>query len=167
MRDNVEGFRPRARAQAEELLQAIEAAERIIVSTIERECEALRSGRGLAAKALRTRLRDASRLYLNATRAARASVWTLEQILPGICDELEERRMAFASLLKVELAVLATERAVAGDKGLDFEHGDTLEAAASLSLKRGAAARKRPILAVIEEPNRRPARGRNGRQRAS
>jgi hypothetical protein len=166
MRDNVEEFRPRARAQAEELLQAIDAAERIIVSTIERECEALRSGRGLAAKALRTRLRDASRLYLNATRAARASLWTLEQILPGICDELEERRMIFASLLRVELAVLATERAVAGDRGLDFEPAENLEAAASLSLKRGPG-RKRPILAVIEEPHPRPARGRNGRQRAS
>jgi hypothetical protein len=167
MRVNVEGFRPRARAQAEELLQAIEAAEHIIVSTIERECEALRAGRALAAMALRTRLRDAAKLYLNASRAARASVWTLEQILPGICDRLEERRAAFASLLKVELAILATERAAASDTGLDFTPAAEMPAVATVSAKRQQETPRAPVLAVIEEPTPpRPARGRAARRQA-
>ena len=89
------------------------SAEGVIVSTIERECEALRAGRMLAAKALRLRLRDAAKLYLDVTRAARASIWTIEQLLPGTEVHLEQCRAAFAALLKVELAVLAAERAAA------------------------------------------------------
>ena len=120
MRGNVQNFRPQARAQADELLAAIEAAEHIIVGTIERECEALRAGRMLAARALHIRLRDAAKLYLDATRAARASIWTLEQIRPGICNRLEERRASFSALLQVELAVLAAERAASDDGELEF-----------------------------------------------
>ena len=115
MRGSVASFRAQAEAQAKELLQAIEAAEGVIVSTIERECEALRAGRMLAAKALRLRLRDAAKLYLHATRAARASLWTIEQLLPGTETQLRECRAAFAALLKVELAVLAAERAASGN----------------------------------------------------
>lgn len=106
-------LRAQAKAQVTELMRAVEAAEGVIVSTIERECEALRAGRLLAADALRTRLRDAATLYLNITRAARASLWTIEQTLPGTGDLLEERRAAFSALLKVEMGVLAAERAAA------------------------------------------------------
>ena len=116
MRGSVQSFRAQAEAQAEELLQAIEAAEGVIVSTIERECEALRAGQMLAANALRLRLRDAAKLYLNVTRAARASIWTIEQLLPGTHRHLHECRAAFAALLKVELAVLAAERAAAASE---------------------------------------------------
>ena len=109
----LEGLRARMIAQADALLDSIASAETIIVSTIERECEALRTGRMLAAEALHLRLLDAARLYLNATKAARASLWTLERVLPGIHHEFEERRLAFADLLQIELAVLAAERAAA------------------------------------------------------
>jgi vacuolar-type H+-ATPase subunit I/STV1 len=109
----VQSFRAQAEAQGKELLRSVEAAETVIVSTIERECEALRAGQMLAANALRIRLRDAASLYLNVIRAARASIWTLEQVLPGTRSSLEARRLAFASLLKVELAVLSAERTVA------------------------------------------------------
>jgi hypothetical protein len=111
MRGVVQSFRAQAEAQASELLRAIDMAEALIVSTIERECEALRAGRLLAAGALRLRLRDAAKLYLDATRAARASIWTIEALLPGTQNQLEQCRAAFAALLKVELAVLAAERA--------------------------------------------------------
>ena len=111
MRGVVQSFRAQAEAQASELLRAIDMAEALIVSTIERECEALRAGRFLAAGALRLRLRDAAKLYLDATRAARASIWTIEALLPGTQNQLEQCRAAFAALLKVELAVLAAERA--------------------------------------------------------
>ena len=112
MRDNDHGFRARALAQAEELIAAIASAETVIAETIERECEALRSGRILAAKALHMRVCDAARLYLQAMRAAQASIWTMDQVMPGCRRLLEDRRAAFSSVLKVELAVLATERAV-------------------------------------------------------
>jgi hypothetical protein len=123
-----EDFRAQAKAQVTELMRAVEAAEGVIVSTIERECEALRAGRLLAADALRTRLRDAATLYLNITRAARASLWTIEQTLPGTCDLLEERRAAFSALLKVEMGVLAAERA-ATESDLRFAQLDTGTAA--------------------------------------
>lgn len=112
---HMQGFRARATAQADEMLQAIALAEGIIVTTIERECEALRSGRMLAARALHLRLCDAARLYLAAARAARASIWTIERLMPGIAAALEERRADFAVLLRVELAVLAAERAALRD----------------------------------------------------
>jgi hypothetical protein len=128
MRADVQSFKAQAEAQAKELLKAIESAEGVIVSTIERECEALRAGRMLAADALRTRLRDAAWLYLNTTRAARAAMWTMEQILPGIDEMMEERRAAFAALLKIELSVLAAERA-ASATGLHFAAASALKKA--------------------------------------
>ena len=111
MSGHVQDFQTRARHQADELLQAIATAESIIITTIERECEALRTGRMLAAEALRVRLHDAARLYLHATKAARASLAVLGWLLPGIDKVFEERRAAFANVLQVELAVLAAERA--------------------------------------------------------
>jgi hypothetical protein len=119
MRANVQSYRAQAQAQANELLRAIEAAEGVIVSTVERECEALRAGRMLAANALRMRLKDAARLYLNLSRAARAALWTMDQIVPGTGNALAEQRAAFSALLRVELAVLAAERAAA-ESSLDF-----------------------------------------------
>ena len=112
----VQSFRSQAETQARELIRAIETAERVIVETIERECEALRAGRVLAADALRIRLCDASSLYLSLVRAARASIWTIEQVVPGSRADLEARRIAFSALLKVELAILAAERAVIGGR---------------------------------------------------
>jgi hypothetical protein len=141
MRAAVQSFRAQAQAQAKELLRAVEAAEGIIVSTIERECEALRAGRMLAANALRMRLHDAAKLYLNITRAARAAMWTVEQILPGTGELLEQRRAAFAALLRVELAVLAAERAAA-EPGLHFS--STGRALAKAEVKATAPVRTAP-----------------------
>lgn len=94
------------------LAAALASAEQLIISTIERECEALRTGRYLAASALRDRLSDAARLYLDTARAARASL-DLVAGGEGMAAELEERRKVFSALLRVELAVLAAERAAA------------------------------------------------------
>jgi hypothetical protein len=116
MDGSIRGFRARARADAEVLLEAIAAAEEVIVTTLERECEALRAGHLLAAKALHTRFCDATRLYLDAIRSARASLWTIDTVLPGARAMLEERRAAFLSVLKVELAVLAAARVAAGEE---------------------------------------------------
>lgn len=90
----------------------IEAAEAAIVDAIERECAALRAGLLLAAWAFHERLRDTSRRYARAVSAAR-------DMLPHLHYQdlarawLEERRLAFADLLKVEFAVLAAEQAAA------------------------------------------------------
>ena len=124
MSANIHEFRSQAEAQAAELIEAIEAAEAVIVSTIERECEALRTGRMLAARALHTRLCDAATLYINGAKAARASIWTIEHILPGTQDLLEQRRAAFAAVLKVELAVLDAEREAAGEETIFLDFGN-------------------------------------------
>lgn len=105
----------RARAEAEELLDSISAAENVIVTTIERECDALRSGHLFAARALHLRLCDTAKLYVQAARATRASLRAIEAVLPGSYDFLEDRRAAFSALLKAELAILSTERAAAGE----------------------------------------------------
>jgi len=142
---SVPGFHSRAKVQADELLAAIAASESVIIATIERECEALRAGRMLAAKALHTRLCDASRLYLDATRAARASLWTIEQALPGTKARLEAGRAEFSVLLKVELAILAAERAVAGEPPMGADFSDPPEAAlASRARPRRLRAMRRP-----------------------
>lgn len=106
-----------ARTQAEALLEAISAAEAVIVTTIERECEALRAGCMLAARALHTRLCDAAKFYVDGIKSARASLAALEQVLPGSQEYLEQQREAFSALLKVELAVLASEYAACGASG--------------------------------------------------
>lgn len=100
--------------EVRELIESIAAAEAVIVSTIERQCEALRARQMLAAKALHTRLCDAAKVYLEATREARQSVTAIEVVMPGSVALLEDARGAFATMLKVQLAVLATERAAAG-----------------------------------------------------
>jgi hypothetical protein len=109
-----------ARAEAEHLLDAISAAESVIVTTIERECEALRAGRRLAATALHLRLCDAARAYLHAAKSTRASLGAIEEALPGSYDFLEDRRAAFSALLKVELSILAAEREAAGEEPIDY-----------------------------------------------
>lgn len=140
MRSSVKSIQAQAEAQVRELLRAIEAAEGVVISTIERECEALRAGRTLAANALRLRLRDGARLYLNLARAARASMRTFNLILPGAGEMLEEQREAFAALLRVELAVLSAERAAA-HSGLACAH--VAAQAASAPVRMRAAPRRR------------------------
>jgi hypothetical protein len=51
----------------------------------------------------------------------------MDQVLPGTRTHLEERRKEFSSLLKVELAVLAAERAVAGEEPMRLELSDDPE----------------------------------------
>lgn len=149
MRSHVPSIQAQAEAQAAELLRAIEVAEGVIISTIERECEALRAGRTLAADALRMRLRDGARLYLNLARAARASVRTFDMVLPGVGDLLEERRAAFSAMLKVELAVLSAEREAAH---CDLAFAD----AAPQRPAHPARQRVAPAVQVLPQPHSQP-----------
>ena len=93
-----------------ELLVAVETAESAIIGTMGRECEALRSGRLLAARAIRTRLADCARLYIAAVSAARNSLKLAQAEDSEVGAQLEKRRAAFAALLRVEMAALSAAR---------------------------------------------------------
>jgi hypothetical protein len=93
------------------LFAAIMASESAIISAIERECEALRSGRHLAAMALHISLCDAARAYIAAAKSARASLGLLNRSAPDAVHWLEQRRKGFNSVLKIELSALAAIRA--------------------------------------------------------
>ena len=108
-------MRAAARARAEELLCAIEGAESVLLAVIERECAALRAGKSLAARAIRSQLSEAAELYLVALKAAHASLLWMDQAVPGTRARLQARRDTFAALLRIQLAALAAARAVAND----------------------------------------------------
>jgi hypothetical protein len=93
------------------LFAAIDSAEKAIISAIGRECEALRSGRPLAAMALHISLCDAARAYIAAAKSARACLGLLNRCAPDAVEWLEERRKAFNAVLKIELSALAAIRA--------------------------------------------------------
>ena len=93
------------------LFAAITASESAIISAIERECEALRSGRHLAAMALHISLCDAARAYIAAAKSARACLGLLNRCAPDAVHWLEQRREAFNAVLKIELSALAAIRA--------------------------------------------------------
>lgn len=113
MNSELQDFPSRLTAQSEELIGALAHAEKTILATIERECEALRTRRMLAAKSLHERLCEATRIYLDCSRAARAGIHIMEQALPGCRQYLEQRRAAFSPVLQIELAVLGAQRAAA------------------------------------------------------
>lgn len=104
--------RPRAVPDFRALVAGIDRAEEMIVTSVERECDAIRAGRMLAAWALHQRLVDAASLYASAVAAARESLASLRY--EALARQyLEERRLAFEALLKVEFAVLAAAKAAA------------------------------------------------------
>ena len=113
-----------ARMRLEDLLNAIESAEHVIVALLARERQALRAGCRLAANAIHVRVKDAAELYLNAITAAKASLSALEPILPKAPQMLEMRRTAFAAILRIELATLATARLAADCAEADPAYDD-------------------------------------------
>ena len=97
------------------LIEPVADAEQAVATAIARERAALKAGRLLAARAFHVRLEDAARDYIAALRRTRA---TLNVLGPGsarVREELESRRLAFGSVLKIELAALAAARAAAAD----------------------------------------------------
>lgn len=108
-------MRAAARARAEELFGAVEGAETVLLAIIERECAALRAGKRLAARAIRSQLSEAAQLYLAALRAAKASLIWIDEAAPGARDRLQARRETFAALLRIQLAALAAARIAAND----------------------------------------------------
>lgn len=118
-----------ARMRLDSLLCAMESAERVIVSLLAREREALRVGCRLAANAVHIRVNDAARLYLNTLTAAKAALSVLEPILPEASEILESRRAVFGAILRIELATLATTRMAAdcaGPGSADTKRAETM-----------------------------------------
>jgi hypothetical protein len=102
-----------ARTRLENLLCAMESAEHVIIALLAREREALRAGCRLAANAVHVQVNEGARLYLNTITAAKASLSTLEPVLPEAPQVLESRRAAFGAILRIELATLAAIRLAA------------------------------------------------------
>ena len=143
-------------AHADDLVAALEAAEGLIIATIERECEALRAGRLLAARALRDRLEDAARMYLAAAKAVRASLVILDIIEPGFPALLEERRKVFSALLRIELSALAAERAAARPEPLSLPRPATTPSRARPGSLRPARQAGKPPAASRSEQRSTP-----------
>jgi hypothetical protein len=107
----------------------MESAEHVIVSLLARERQALRAGCRLAANAVHIRVNEAAQLYLSAIAAAKTSLSAIEPILPEAPQVLENRRVAFGAILRIELATLATIRldADCADTGPDDDRVEPIE----------------------------------------
>ncbi|MDQ0326801.1 hypothetical protein J2R99_002670 [Rhodopseudomonas julia] len=86
----------------------------MVTDSIAQQRAALRAGRKLAAKAYGTALNEAARTYIDTLRAVRRMVTSEAEV-----ERLEAQRRAFANLLRVELAALATAR-LSSEAGLVF-----------------------------------------------
>ncbi|MBK1622545.1 hypothetical protein CKO32_03095 [Afifella marina DSM 2698] len=87
----------------------------MVTDAIAQQRTALQAGRKLAAKAYGTALNEAARTYIATLRAVRRKVTSEIEV-----ERLEAQRRAFANLLRVELAALATAR-LSSEAGLVFK----------------------------------------------
>jgi hypothetical protein len=96
----------------------MDSAEASIVGLMAREREALRSGNGLIARQMHTRLGKAAKLYLGTVCAARNTLADMSDLFSDseVSDFLEQRRLTFASLLRIEMAALTAARLLANDQ---------------------------------------------------
>ncbi|WP_128291656.1 hypothetical protein [Afifella aestuarii] len=90
-------------------------AEAMVTDAIAQQRSALQAGRKLAAKAYGTALNEAARTYIATLHAVRRKVTSEAEV-----ERLEAQRRAFANLLRVELAALATAR-LSSEAGLVFK----------------------------------------------
>ena len=98
------------------LIEPVAAAEQAVTAAIARERAALKAGRLLAARAFHVRLEDAARDYVAALRRTRATLNVLGPGSASVREALESRRLAFGSVLRIELAALAAAQAAASDE---------------------------------------------------
>jgi hypothetical protein len=97
------------------LIEPVAEAEQAVTAAIARERAALKAGRLLAARAFHLRLEDAARDYIAVLRRTRATLNVLGPGTAKVREELESRRAAFGSVLRIDLAALAAARAAAAD----------------------------------------------------
>jgi hypothetical protein len=99
-------------------IRAMDSAEANIVGLMAREREALRSGNKSAAKQIHARLGQASKYYLVTICNARNTLTGMTELFSEseISEFLEQRRVAFANLLRIEMAALTAAQLLANDR---------------------------------------------------
>ncbi len=99
-------------------VRAMDAAEANIVGLMAREREALRSGDTRAAKTIHARLGKASKIYLGTICSARTTLAAMSDLFSDseVSEFLEQRRVTFASLMRIEMAALTAARLLANEQ---------------------------------------------------
>jgi hypothetical protein len=99
-------------------VRAMDSAEASIVGLMAREREALRSGNRNIAKEIHARLGKAAKLYLGTICDTRNTLAGMSDLFSDseISEFLEQRRLTFASLLRIEMAALTAARLLANDR---------------------------------------------------
>jgi len=98
-------------------VRAMDAAEANIVGLMAREREALRSGNTNTAKTIHTRLGKAAKVYLATICSARTTLAAMNDLFSDteVSEFLEQRRMTFANLMRIEMAALTAARLLANE----------------------------------------------------
>lgn len=98
-------------------IRAMDSAEANIVGLMAREREALRSGNRNAALQIHGRLGKAARNYLSTVCTARNTLSAMDDLFSDaeVSEFLEQRRITFASLLRIEMAALTAARLLANE----------------------------------------------------
>lgn len=99
-------------ADATELCETIARAMDSLIDTIEDETALVRAGKVLEAGALQPKKAGLSDVYVKAILYARRQGEALKRYAPEAADLLERRHTEFRSLLRINMAVLATARQV-------------------------------------------------------
>ena len=96
-------------------VRAMDAAEANIVGLMAREREALRAGDPNAARSIHNRLGRAAKTYLGTICSARTTLSAMSDLFSDseVSEFLEQRRITFASLLRIEMAALTAARLLA------------------------------------------------------
>ena len=99
-------------------VRAMDAAEADIVGLMAREREALRAGDPGSAKSIHRRLGKAAKLYLGTVCKARTTLSAMSDLFSDseVSEFLEQRRLTFASLLRIEMAALTAARLLANQE---------------------------------------------------
>lgn len=99
-------------------IRAMDSAEANIVGLMAREREALRAGNRNVAKQIHARLGKAARYYLGTVCSARNRLTGMSDLFSPaeVSEFLEQRRITFASLLRIEMAALTAARLLANEQ---------------------------------------------------
>ena len=94
------------------LCARIEATMEALLQLIEAESELLRSGKTVAAAALESGKNGYARAYMDELDVLRVVGAELDHHAPGSVERLRRRHEEFVSVLQIDMAALATARAV-------------------------------------------------------
>ena len=100
-----------AHALCDELIATMDA----LIETVERETELVRGGKLLEAGALAPEKAKLSQVYTTRMLKVKRNTEPLKAMIPDALRELQKRHDLFRSLLKINLAVLATAKEVSSD----------------------------------------------------